>query len=170
MIRDALRNEEQEDAHRLAHTARGVAGAIGATELFKAAGEVDKAIKEKRDTETPTLLEKMERELEIVLKGLAPLFPTPADVVTGTGTAHVDMNEVAALLKEIIEMMEELDPDVEEKAAELVLLLAGSPWHENGVVLLHQVEDIEFDAAEKTVRLLLDSLKKQRQGTGVKKC
>ncbi len=170
MIRDALRNEEQEDAHRLAHTARGVAGAIGATELFKVAGEVDKAIKEKRDTETPTLLEKMERELEIVLKGLAPLFPTPADVVTGTGTAHVDMNEVAALLKEIIEMMEELDPDVEEKAAELVLLLAGSPWHENGVVLLHQVEDIEFDAAEKTVRLLLDSLKKQRQGTGVKKC
>ncbi len=169
-IREALHNRDQEHALRISHTAKGVAGSIGATELFKAAGAVDKAIKERLDAEIPSLLEEMERKLATVLKGLAPLFPPPADVVTGTETAHVDMNEVATLLKDIKEKMDELNPDVEEKAAELVQLLEGSPWYENGLLLLHQVEDIEFDTAEETVRLLLDSLKKHRQGNGPREC
>ena len=65
-IRSAIDGHEKETAHRLAHTIKGVSGAIGASDLYLAARELDEALKTWEHDSFAALLADTGNELERV--------------------------------------------------------------------------------------------------------
>ena len=72
-IRDALRQDRQEEAERLAHTVKGVAGNIGANTLQDAAADLDADLKEGQGLSDQKLLARFERELNTVMQSIKGL-------------------------------------------------------------------------------------------------
>ncbi|MFC1857025.1 response regulator [Thermodesulfobacteriota bacterium] len=69
-IKDALDSDDRELAQRLAHTVKGVAGNIGATDLPGPAGELEAAIKHQKTDEFEALLAGFADALNVVLHSL----------------------------------------------------------------------------------------------------
>jgi len=72
-IASAIKNNDLELAHRLAHSLKGNAGQIGKTRLQSAAADVELTLKNREKPVTEEQLKTLETELNIVLKELAPL-------------------------------------------------------------------------------------------------
>ena len=68
-IRAALRSGDVETAGRLAHTVKGVSGNLGAESLYRAAAELEKAIKEGGKSIDPPLTQ-FGSQLKIVMEGI----------------------------------------------------------------------------------------------------
>ncbi|MBP1742329.1 MAG: domain S-box, partial [Deltaproteobacteria bacterium] len=68
-IKTALQSGDRETAGRLAHTVKGVSGNLGAESLYRAAAELEKAIKEGRKNIGPPLTE-FGSQLKIVMDGI----------------------------------------------------------------------------------------------------
>ena len=158
LIRQALEDDEQDKARRIAHTAKGVAGTIGAIRLQRAATAVDAAFKTNNLDALPPLLERMEKALLEVLSGLQ-LICVPANGKNKTErTTQLDMENLESMLNQARVLVHELDPEAEEVASNLLQALDGSPFHETARCLLHQVEETEFDAAGITLTQLQSAL------------
>jgi PAS domain S-box-containing protein len=72
-IREALQSGDIELAHRLAHTLKGVAGTIGATELQEACFRLEKALAERETGRYESCLIRVEAALKVVMEILAAL-------------------------------------------------------------------------------------------------
>jgi len=68
----ALRSGDRETAGRLAHTVKGVSGNLGAESLYRAAAELEKAIKEGKENIDPPLTA-FGSQLNIVMDGIKVL-------------------------------------------------------------------------------------------------
>ena len=157
-IRQALDAGELEEAHRIAHTVKGVAGTIGAEKLHQTAADVDALLKSGSGAEITPLLEQMEGTLQEVMQGLERICAETVDKTQQQNSGKFDVETVSTLLDEMSHLLDELDPDAEEKAITLAQLLAGSPHHKISRQLLSQIEETEFDTAAETVRLLRSAL------------
>jgi two-component system sensor histidine kinase/response regulator len=91
-ISDLLGRNEPEEARRLAHSVKGVAGNLGAVTLSKAAGDLEAAILRETPDETREALEQFAGELGEVIEALQIMedngrtvrsTPTPPDQSTG---------------------------------------------------------------------------------------
>lgn len=70
-IRRALLSEEEEEATRMAHTLKGLAGNLGADSLAEASRLLEKALKEgMKPPELDPILEKLSAELKRALEAL----------------------------------------------------------------------------------------------------
>ena len=72
-IRTNLKRKDMETANRLAHSVKGVAGNLGFTDLFPAAGELEKAISKIETEAFDVLIDNFETHLNVVLKGIEEL-------------------------------------------------------------------------------------------------
>ena len=99
-VRQALQDGDRDTAHRLAHTVKGVAGNLSATDLYQAATDLDAAIK-KGDEDLDGLLDRFDAELARAVQAVRALrgetpadgeggdaMPTEFDVMTVTGILH----------------------------------------------------------------------------------
>ena len=68
-VRNALASEDRDSAVREAHTLKGLAGNIGATELQRRSGELEQAVSEKKEDDE--MLQSVEQELSKVIHALA---------------------------------------------------------------------------------------------------
>jgi CheY-like chemotaxis protein/HPt (histidine-containing phosphotransfer) domain-containing protein len=157
-IRQALENDEQEKAQRIAHTAKGVAGTIGALKLQQAATAVDAALKTNNREKLPLLLEKMEKALLEVLSGLQLLHVSANSPQKSGAGDQLNMDSLVSMLTRVKILVHELDPDAEEVALNLRQALHGSSFYETANLLHHQIEETEFDAAEETLKQLQSAL------------
>ena len=145
LIRQAMSSKDLEKARRITHTAKGLAGTIGATKLQQAVTAVDAAFKAAKNKRIPALLEKMDIALQEVMLGLESIKSDPMVTIEQEATGEFNLDTVSALLDETIHLVHEFDPDTEEKAFMLTQLLAGSPHIDAAHRLLTQVEEAEFD-------------------------
>ncbi len=159
LIREALDAGEEKRAKHFAHTAKGIAGTIGADNLYKAASAVEAAIKgEMGEGDISALLKQMDAELLIVIQGLEALSAVPSVEDEQEMADSADMENIVSLLNSLATLVEELDPDAEEKAERLARYLARSPHHEAAMRIMGQIEATEFEEAEETIRLLKTAL------------
>ncbi len=154
LIREALEEDEMEKAQRIAHTAKGVAGTIGAEDLQQAATAVDAALEAGSEEEIPALLENMDLALLEVMHGLESICADPEETAVQETTREFDIETASSLLDEMQNLVQKFDSEAEEKAITLVQLLVSSQHHEVALDLLNQIEDTEFDAAKETIRLM----------------
>ncbi len=94
------------DATRLAHTIKGVAANLGADDLSRAAGEVEKALKAGH-TDVDALLAAMDEHLTVVRGSLERMLPPPPAGQAAAPSRPLDSGAAAALAREIAAAVDE---------------------------------------------------------------
>ncbi|MBF0287767.1 MAG: transporter substrate-binding domain-containing protein [SAR324 cluster bacterium] len=125
-IQHSLENQEIEQAVRQAHTLKGVAGNIGATELHQASQKLEAEITEKGKELSDELLSSTQSHLDQVLASIQALQPTPEQNKESTSTGTVDLSKIEPLLKELKELLEDNDTDALDILESLQELLQGT--------------------------------------------
>jgi len=103
-IQQALDGKDMDTARRLAHTVKGVAGNIGAMDIFDAAQALEIGIA-KGDTNVATQLDHVDKVLEPVFASLKALFAEDdREDETGETSDSVDGVDVEALAPQLNEL------------------------------------------------------------------
>lgn len=152
IIRKALNDGDAGKAERLAHTIKGVAGTIGAGELQARAKALELAIKAGDTGCYEDALAAFELAMQPVIQGLATLAPAAAEASSEQAVSEpVDPARVATLMDQLSVLLEEMDPDAEEKVAELVALCGHHLERPLFKRLSQQISGFEFEEATETL-------------------
>jgi two-component system sensor histidine kinase/response regulator len=154
-IRAALHSGDRETAGRLAHTVKGVSGNLGAETLYRAAADLEKAIKEGQDN-IDSLLTGFGSRLKIVMDGIKVLEgslaaqkePEPSTSVS------VDKGAVKLLLQDMARLLESDLTEAMNRLEALRQHLANSSAHGEFKRLEKQVENFDTDGALKSVEAI----------------
>ena len=150
----AARLDADDDAAtRCAHTLKGVAANVGATEVRVAAAQLEAAcLAGQPEPEIEVLLGSACAALDIVIPALAVLdVGESAGRDEATPTA-ADPALVKSLLGRLAELLEDCDADAAEIVDELRPLVANSPQRNSFTRIEKLVEDYEFDDALEIVQ------------------
>ncbi len=105
-VRAALAANQLESAERLAHSLKGLAGNLGATDLATLAATLESAIKDERHDELEALLSEVQQSLEALVAAIKLQFTSeqPAASVT------VDDEQLLVLCRQLQRLFSEDDP------------------------------------------------------------
>jgi CheY-like chemotaxis protein len=147
-IRGALANEERNLAERLAHTVKGTADNIGATEIQQVAETIEGAIQALAPVATiEPHLELMQQHLDALLSALEAWLPRERNTESA---ADIDYSKLNALCKQLAALLEDDDPRAAKLASEnSTLLKAAFPKH--GRMLETEIRGFDFEDALKTL-------------------
>jgi PAS domain S-box-containing protein len=158
-IRKALDQEDLETAQRLAHTIKGVSGSIGAGDLHRNAESLDSAFKEGQQDLYPELLTRLEDALAPVMQGLEVLSLHGGTEEPGAvDGGPMDVEAILPFLDELQTLLEEMDPEAEDKVTELKAQLGGGAHQKLVNTLSKQVGEFEFEDARETLAKLRKAL------------
>jgi len=158
-IRKALDQEDLKTAQRIAHTIKGVSGSIGAGGLHRDAESLDSALKEGQQDLYPELLSRLEDTLAPVMQGLEVLAVNGE--IEGPGAKDggpMDVETIMPLLDELQTLLEEMDPEAEDKVTDLKAQLGGGAHQKFVIKLSKQVGEFEFEEARETLAKLRNVL------------
>jgi CheY-like chemotaxis protein len=158
-IRSALDQEDLETAQRIAHTIKGVSGSIGAGDLQGDAERLETAIKEGQPDLYPELLSRLADALAPVMQGLEVLAASgeiQESVAEDSGL--IDVEAILPFLDEIQTLLEEMDPEAEDKVADLKERLSGGTHRKLVNTLSKKVGEFEFEDARETLVKLRKAL------------
>jgi len=160
-IKVNLEKGDMETAARLAHTVRGVAGNLGADELFPAAADLEKAIKQGEKETLESLINSFETRLNVVLGGIETLEKKTSAKEEKPETAaevSIDIEKIKPLLAEMAKLLES---DLMEAMTRLETL---RPHLESSVVweefknLENDIEGFDTDSALKHLESMAQAL------------
>jgi CheY-like chemotaxis protein len=158
-IRQALDQDDLETAQRIAHTIKGVAGSIGAGDLHREAASLDTAFKEGQQDRYSELLVRLEDSLAPVMQGLGALSISGATQERTAGKGGpADLEALLPLLEELETLLEDMDPEAEDKVADLKAQLGGGAHRKLVNSLSKQVGEFEFEDARETLSNLKKAL------------
>ncbi len=146
-IHDALEQGDNNTAQRLAHTIKGVAATIGASELNIKANNLESAINQGQLDNVTELLEQLSLAMSPVLEGLSILAPTTEKAVTVEKVELLSPQEINQIFDELTKMLEEMDPDSEEKVAEMITQFGNQVDLQSMKRLARHVSGFEFEEA-----------------------
>jgi two-component system sensor histidine kinase/response regulator len=145
----ALLRGDHEAAERHAHTLKGLAGHIGATELQTLAAGLETAIREGQDRPALTsLMEALSVSLEPLLRALSKLQPNGSDAAQ---IPVADHNGQPDIIRRLGELLEAGDPDAIDLVERLARTHEGDP--EPVAALRAAIQQYDFELAS---RLLQD--------------
>jgi len=162
-IKVNLEKGDMKTAARLAHTVKGVAGNLGAMELFPVAAELEKAIKQGEAQSFDSLIDNFEDHLNVVLVGIRAIEEKEMadtkkkEVVEEDIT--IDIEKVKPLLAEMARLLES---DLMEAMSRLEVLraqLENSEVWEQFKKLEKDVESFDTDSALKSLESITQALK-----------
>ncbi len=159
-IRESLEKGDIAAARRINHTLKGVAGNFSATFLYKAAMELEAAIKEKRSGDFDALLKILEEALSVVLISANSLKEkdisaddSPEAEYAGGG------RELRDIIAELSEMLSRNNP----KASACLDVLKAHPdaagIQKELAFLKKQIGQFDFKGAGKTLDQIAESMK-----------
>lgn len=130
-ISDALRLEEYDQAGGMVHAIRGAGGNIGADELYRAAGDLEGAIRQKETGSIETLMVNFASSLSEVLSAIDTLDQGTVDSADGdkpdsAPPVPINPSEIEPILVKLAEAIEDDISEASEQVAVLRELLSGS--------------------------------------------
>jgi len=142
--RGLLESGDSEQATRLAHTLKGVAGSLGARGLETVAGELEAACR--NGQELAQCMQVLERVEAALVPSLAAIEQWPVDRESAPRpeSAVVDFEP---LLDRLQGLLESYDAEANDVTEELQQMMAGSAQETNFRRLRKLVDDFDFDAA-----------------------
>ena len=158
-IKAALQSGNMETAGRLAHTVKGVSGNLGMEGLYRAAAELEKAIKEgQEDLDHP--MAEFGSRLKIVMVGIKALEESLArqKQPEPSTAGAVDKEAVKPLLQEMAQLLESDLTEALNRLEALRQHLTHSSAHEEFKQLEKQVEGFDTDSALKSVEAIARAL------------
>ena len=160
-IRDALAQADIELAQRTAHTLKGVAGNIGATEVYRGAHAVEAAIRESEHDHLAELLDNLHASLQIVLSGIPAAPPTPRSSPLAAPTpdrAALDLHRVTQALAEFDDLLKRNNLGAKKHLEPLHDLLAAAGVAELLAQLENCVSRLDFKGAQAAVTAITQEL------------
>jgi CheY-like chemotaxis protein len=154
-IKATLQSGDRETAGRLAHTVKGVSGNLGAESLYRAAAQLEKAIKEGRENVDVPMAD-FSSELKVVMegiKGLAQNLASQEEPESSTG-ASVDKQAVKRLLQDMTQLLESDLTEAMNRLEALRSHLAHSSAQEEFKRLEKQVESFDTDGALQSIEAI----------------
>jgi CheY-like chemotaxis protein/HPt (histidine-containing phosphotransfer) domain-containing protein len=157
-IQGALAAGDHAGARRLAHTVKGIAGTIAAATLQDVAGQLETALSEDGSGVDEGLLRAFSEALSALMLDLETLV-APASAATASAPhREFDSVAVSALFQELNELLEEMDPDAEEKSRELAIHLEGHADIAQMRALERLISGFDFEAAQAALGALRASI------------
>ena len=158
-IRAALDRADLGSAQRLAHTVKGIAGTIAAVDLQHAAAELEKALRDHDIPAARAALEAFDSCMSALMPILAPFANDDGQGAEPAGSTEPhDAARVTELLEELATLIDEMDPDAEEKLAQLSSAAGGHADPALMKRLAAEVRGFDFDAAGSTLKVLREGL------------
>ncbi len=165
-VQDLLNTGQQEDATRLAHTIRGVAASLGADDLARAAGEVEKALKA-GPGDVAESLAVMAQHLDVVGHSLRQMLPPPTATTSAEPAAvpsqSLDRRAAAALAREIATAITENLTQATESMEKLLALPLVDEELAAARKAAEYLGDFDTDEARDELEALADTLEKEMQ-------
>jgi len=147
-IRQAIAAAEMETAHRLAHTMKGVAGNVGANDLFEAAVAVDAAFTDGNPEAAESGLPRLEEELRRVLTSIGTLLSSDADKPSGAPRDSVlNAAELTPHFDRLGELLSNDDADAQEELDHLLPKVKGTEAEEGVGKLSGCIASYDFEGA-----------------------
>jgi PAS domain S-box-containing protein len=151
VCRAALQAGDNDTAHRIVHTLKGLAGNIGASEIQADADRLEMALKQKATISTEALAH-LEQKLHSLIDALLPCLPADSKL----DAILIDPARVEAVSAELLQLLQASS----SRAGRLfdehrALFAAAAPGqvHE----LAEAISDFDFDRAERELSAAMDS-------------
>jgi polar amino acid transport system substrate-binding protein len=155
-VRDALINGKIDEAERVVHTLKGLAGSLGAQDLHLIAKQLDNSLKSPEKDGSLSLLASLETIAAPLFAQLAEL-ETKDSVEKTSSLKSINLNEIEPILVQLTHDFAEMDAESSDRVEELCGILSGSDFDSLAKQILKQVESFEFDDAT----ILLEQLKQE---------
>jgi PAS domain S-box-containing protein len=156
-IGEALDSGDTDHARRLAHTIRGIAGTIGAAHLQSEAAELESQLKAENEKRTRSQLEQLKGVMDQFMPGLAELADE-SKLPSQSSTSPLDKSQIKDLFEGLRKLLDEMDPDAEEKLKELSQAISGHADPTLLRSLSSHVSGFEFEEALTSLESLSNSL------------
>ena len=148
-----------ESANRLVHSIKGVAGNLGATELFKMARELETAIKQNNAASWSERLVGFEKALQQVLESVDSLELADQQLAEDCEpAAALNLEEVTLLLIELTNLLKTNDAKSEQAVIVLKTLLKGMAVHNEAQQLETCIDQFDFINAQTYVTTIAQAL------------
>ena len=158
-IKAALQVGDMETATLRAHTVKGVSGNLGGDNLYQAASELEKAIKEGKNLDL--VMAEFDSQLKVVIDGIRVVeerLTSQKEPEVSGAEAPVDREAVKTLLQEIAQLLESDLSEAMNRLEALNRLLANSLVKEDFKRLEKQIESFDTDTALKTLETIAGKL------------
>jgi CheY-like chemotaxis protein len=152
-IRSAFADNDNELSVRLAHTLKGVGGAIGADELQETAAKLESSLKKTPGDLPGALLSAAEQELDRILGLLTDLA---AASQPESDAAGVIPDDIAERLRALLAKLEDYDTESEEILDELIAQTKGTEMYDPLMSVRKRVGQYDFEAAAEELKPILD--------------
>lgn len=166
-IKSAMELADMAAISMLTHTIKGVAGNIGAGDLYQAMADLESALKKENIKQAQILIEEADRHLKIVFEAIESIDDqSDQDKKSSVATdpevpeAIFNRDQALRLLHELIELVEMDVSEALSRINELSLILGAVPEIE---IITAALEDYESDEALAAIKDLANRL-----GTGFK--
>lgn len=152
-IRSAIDLQDMETATRVAHTVKGLAGNIGATQLLALAGSVEALLRHGTMDELPAALQAMAQELDLILSQMeSAMGPSTTAADTTATPLMVDRAVLASDLQELAALLADDDSRAAKVADSIAEKLRAVGQGVASMQLQKRIAKYEFEEA-------LDALK-----------
>jgi polar amino acid transport system substrate-binding protein len=153
-IRSAITDGDGELSVRLAHTLKGVGGAIGATALQEAAAKLEATLKEDAQELPKKLITAAEQELDRILGLLSDLASADdGGDAEATGELPTDLPEK---LRALLDKLDEYDTEAEDLIDEIIGQVKGTEIHDALLSLRKRVGQYDFEAAAEELKPIIE--------------
>jgi len=152
-IRSAFDDGNNELSVRLAHTLKGVGGAIGATTLQEAAAKLETRLKKDSKNLPNKLVAAAEQELDRILGLLSDLTAASTSDSAAAGTLPDDMPEK---LQTLLAKLEDYDTESEDLLDELIASTKGTEVYDSLMSVRKCIGQYDFEAAAEELKPIID--------------
>ena len=153
-IRSAFDSSDEELSVRLAHTLKGVGGAIGADALQETAAKLEASLKKKPGNLSDALLSATEQELDRILGLLSDLTAASQPESDAAGAIPNDMPEK---LQALLAKLEDYDTESEELLDELIAQVKGTDVYDSLISVRKRVGQYDFETAVDELKPIIDA-------------
>jgi PAS domain S-box-containing protein len=159
-LQAAVAAGRSEEARRIAHTLKSVAGNLGATDLAQAAAALESRLAQGNGAAKPddSLLAAFCAELERIRAGLDALQRPAEPVETAQASQQPDRAAIAPLLREFTDLLEKDLPQAQNRLNRLSPLLAGTALHSQGERLKAALADYDTEEALQIAQAIASAL------------
>ena len=160
-IRDALENNDQPLAVRLAHTVKGVAGTLGADALARVAGDLESVLKTGETGRLSRLLHEFTSHLNQVMQSIEKSAAGKKEQVgngESTGQDPVDRSIVGPIISDLADLLETDLVEARRRLEDLAEHLANSKLGEQFKMLENQMDIFDIPAASDTLEAIAAKL------------
>lgn len=158
-IEKAIENGDTKTAVRLAHTVKGVAGNIGADDLYHISADLEKALSKNDEESRTPLMKKFVEDLNILLGSITIIESRDAPVKEADRAEKtIDINSLAPILTDLSEL---LDSDLSEAVGRLEDVrthLEKSRFSAEFKKLEKSIEEFDMDSALETIKGIAETL------------